>query len=76
MSSLFDEGNSLFVDEEYEGAVGCYTKAIEGGFTDKEVYVKRAAAYLKVDRFAEALQDSNRAIELDPENEAAFLRKG
>lgn len=76
MSSLFDEGNSLFVDEDYEGAAGCYTKAIEGGFSDPEVFVKRAAAFLKLDRFAEALQDSNKAIELDGANEAAFLRKG
>lgn len=76
MSDAFNEGNDLFVDEDFDGAVASYTAAITGGFTKPQVYAKRAAAYIKCEKFAEALQDSNKAIELDDSNDTFFLRKG
>jgi Flp pilus assembly protein TadD len=76
MTDAFDAGNSLFVDEDFEGAVVEYTAAINGGFTEAQVYAKRAGAYINLEKFAEALQDSNKAIELDGSNDVFFLRKG
>ena len=76
MTEAFDEGNSLFVDDDFEGAVEQYTAAITSGFTKPQVYAKRAAAYIKCEKYAEALQDSNKAIELDSSNDTFFMRKG
>ena len=76
MSAAFDEGNSLFVDEDFDGAVEKYTSAISGGFTKPQVYAKRAAAFIKIEKYAEALQDSNKAIELDNTDANSYFRKG
>jgi tetratricopeptide (TPR) repeat protein len=72
----YSEGNALFVDEDFDGAIAAYCAAIESGMNTADVFVKRAAAYLKVDKFAEALQDSNAAIGVDANNESAYFRKG
>jgi len=68
--------NELFVDEEYEEALKYYTTAIEETPDRSDYYTKRAACYLKLNKHINALQDANKAIELDPKNSNAHLRKG
>ena len=66
----FTEGNELFVDEDYEGAVEAFSRAIsestEADVTNANYYAKRAAAYLKLKQYEEAMDDAVQAIKLNP----------
>jgi Flp pilus assembly protein TadD len=46
----------LLVDEDYSGAVDAYGKAIALESNSVKALTGRAAAYLKLNKFAEALQ--------------------
>ncbi|CAF3405495.1 unnamed protein product [Rotaria sp. Silwood1] len=78
---VFEEANEAFVDDKYEEAYKLYTKALtdddksDGHFTSK-VLAARAQCALKLKKYADALNDSNTAIELDEKNIKAYLRKG
>ena len=81
MSAIaFTEGNELFVDEDYEGAAEAFSRAIsestEADVTNANYYAKRAAAYLKLKRYEEAMDDAVQAIKLNPDLAAAYLRQG
>eukprot|EP00897_Mesotaenium_endlicherianum_P000550 jgi/Mesen1/10496/ME000083S09999 len=79
MASTVDlerEGNSFFVDEDYEAAVDSYTRAIEAEPDNSSLYERRAAAYTKLENFTDAIVDANKAIQLQPSSAKAYLRKG
>ncbi|GMH41221.1 hypothetical protein BSKO_09131 [Bryopsis sp. KO-2023] len=71
-----NQGNSSFVDEEYEDAVAHYTKALETLSGNADVYARRAQAHLQLDNHLDAAEDAGKAIELDPTLAKAYLRKG
>jgi len=68
--------NASFVDEEYETALAQYTLAIEEEPSNSVAFASRAACLLKQKRFAQALQDANKALALQGDLEVAFYRKG
>lgn len=74
-----DEGNEAFKNNDYDLAIKLYTKAIN--LTPQEckelaVYYKnRAAAYLKQDRYEEALSDCDRSLEIIPSDPKALYRR-
>lgn len=47
-----------------------------GNSTPAQVYESRAYANFKLSNYMEAVQDAGKAIELDPSNIKAHLRKG
>ena len=51
-------GNAEFVNGNYTDAIHLYTKAIEVNPHDERLYSNRSASYLKLRRFALALQDA------------------
>ncbi|CAM9163362.1 unnamed protein product [Ascophyllum nodosum] len=69
-------GNQAFLDEDYPKAIEAYGAAISAAGED-EVVAKsnRAAAYLKVGKYREALQDASAAAKLQS-TEITFYRKG
>ena len=71
-----DQGNALYVDEQYEEAVLCYTRAIERHPDDADTLSKRAAAFLKLHKPHEAAADAVRATELDATLHMAYMRHG
>ncbi|CAF1095627.1 unnamed protein product [Adineta steineri] len=78
---VFEEANEAFVDDRYDQAYELYTKALDSDdktntqFTSK-VLAARAQCLLKSKKYADALNDSNNAIQLDETNIKAYLRKG
>jgi len=62
---LQTEGNKYFRRQEYGNAIICYTQALRLCPT-KELYSNRAFAFTAVGKYAEALQDANEALALDP----------
>eukprot|EP01095_Lingulamoeba_sp_RSL-Kostka_P006364 TRINITY_DN1993_c0_g3_i1.p1 TRINITY_DN1993_c0_g3~~TRINITY_DN1993_c0_g3_i1.p1 ORF type:complete len:382 (+),score=162.02 TRINITY_DN1993_c0_g3_i1:35-1180(+) len=72
----FNEGNSLFIDEDYEEALKCYNEAIELDNGNSNYFIKRSACYLKLKKNRKSLADANAAIKIDPENKQAHFRVG
>ncbi|RMX66477.1 hypothetical protein KXD40_003330 [Peronospora effusa] len=71
-----NQGNAFFVDEQYEEAVLCYTRAIERHPEDADTLSKRATAFLKLHKLHEAAADALRATELDATLHMAYMRHG
>lgn len=47
-----------------------------GDYTPAGVYEARAYAHIKLQQWMEAVQDASKAVDLDPTNSKAYLRKG
>ncbi|KAL4230582.1 Suppressor of G2 allele of SKP1 [Mactra antiquata] len=75
-SELFGQANDEFINENYEKAAKLYTDAIELERNRDDTFCNRAQAYIKLNRFKEAVEDANEALVLNPNNAKAFLRKG
>lgn len=79
-SEAFQRGCSLFVDEDFEEALGAFSQAIDlAGPASKETaeyYVKRSACHAKLQHHTDAVADANAALAIDPQNPRALLRKG
>jgi stress-induced-phosphoprotein 1 len=67
-----EEGNVLFKNGDFAGAVKSYTESIMRDPSDARGYNNRAAAYTKLVALPEALKDVNEAIKIDPKFGALF----
>jgi serine/threonine protein kinase len=63
-------------DEDYDGAIENFTKAIKLNPNYSEAYNNRGIAYTSKGDFERAVSDYNIAIELDPEFFYAFINRG
>lgn len=72
----FHEANILFIDEDYSAAVEKYNHAGTTLSDYAPLYACRSAAQLKLKDFTNALEDSNRALDLDPMHQQSHFRKG
>lgn len=68
-----EEGNVLFKNGDFAGAVKSYTESIKRDPADPRGYNNRAAAYTKLVALPEALKDANEAIKTDPTFGASLL---
>lgn len=60
-----EEGNAKFKAGDFAGAVKDYSESIKRDPSDARGYNNRAAAYMKLVAFPEALKDVNEAIKVD-----------
>ena len=65
--TLKEEGNEALMQGKLEEAMHCYTKAIEIKPWEAVYYSNRSAVYLAKKWFRQALFDSERAIEIEPQ---------
>lgn len=72
----FSLGNEAFVDEDYEISIARYSEAIKLSPQRANYYLKRAAAYSKLGKHKEAIEDADESLQLNERNDKAFLRKG
>ncbi|XP_023553537.1 protein SGT1 homolog [Cucurbita pepo subsp. pepo] len=75
-SDLEAKSKEKFIDDNSELVVKLYTQAITLSPENAEYYVDRAQANIKLGLYTEALADANKAIEIDPSNSKAYLRRG
>jgi tetratricopeptide (TPR) repeat protein len=69
--------NTLIQIEDYSGAIVEYTKKINSGdFGLADTYSNRAYCKFKLEDFRGAINDYNRAIELDSKFELAYYNRG
>jgi stress-induced-phosphoprotein 1 len=69
------EGNTLFKNADFPGAIKQYTESILRNPNDARVFSNRAACYTKLAEFGLALKDVDESIRIDPKFLKAYLRK-
>ena len=72
--ALREQGNVLFQQKRYSDSAECYSKALAIEPNSETLYCNRAAAYLMNCKFEEALNDSLKAVDLDPTHVKAHWR--
>eukprot|EP01104_Vermistella_antarctica_P008970 TRINITY_DN2296_c3_g2_i1.p1 TRINITY_DN2296_c3_g2~~TRINITY_DN2296_c3_g2_i1.p1 ORF type:complete len:380 (+),score=131.00 TRINITY_DN2296_c3_g2_i1:38-1177(+) len=72
----YNDGNTSFVDEQYEEALAHYNTAIAADGTKCDFFIKRSACHVKLGNHTDALADANKAIEHDATSSKAYFRKG
>jgi len=73
---LKNEGNKLLSAGDITGAIAKYTEAIGLDPKNHVYYSNRSAAFIKANKFMEALDDGVKAIELKPTWAKGYSRKG
>jgi antitoxin component YwqK of YwqJK toxin-antitoxin module len=63
---LLSSGITMYREENYQGAIKSYDKAIELNQYYSDAYFHRGTAYLYDFKFDEAIKDYDKAIELEP----------
>ncbi|CAI5759953.1 unnamed protein product [Candida verbasci] len=69
------QGKDFFTKGDWPNAVRAYGEMIKRAPEDARGYSNRAAALAKLLSFPDAVQDCNKAIELDPQFIRAYIRK-
>lgn len=69
------QGNIAFTAGSFDEAVSLYSAAIEVDGTNHILYSNRAAAYLGASKNEEALEDADKAIQLNPAFMKSYYRK-
>lgn len=57
-------------------AIAGYSKAIESGFKDQDVFAKRGLAYLLIENYAESIEDFTEVIKLCVNYTSAYCNRG
>ncbi|XP_017567842.1 sperm-associated antigen 1 [Pygocentrus nattereri] len=74
-TSLKTEGNELVKKGQYHGAVEKYSECLKLKSDECAIYTNRALCLIKLECFAEAKQDCDSALKLEPSNKKAFYRR-
>jgi len=61
----------FFSKDKYEAAIQSCTKSIEFDSNYIKPFIRRAESYKHIDKLEEALQDYQKILELDPNNNQA-----
>ena len=72
----FHLANQLYIDEDYDAAMDLYCKALQELPDFSQALSCRSAAYIKLKKYTQALEDCNNVIQIDSSIEPAYYRKG
>jgi tetratricopeptide (TPR) repeat protein len=72
---LLQQANSVFVEDQVDKALDLYNQSLALN-KSAEALVKRSICHYKLKHYAESIADANSALQLEPDNSKAFLRKG
>ncbi|CAN6485791.1 unnamed protein product [Victoria cruziana] len=73
---LEKRASEAFLDDNFELALELYTQALSLDGRNANLLANRAQVNIKLERFTDAVADTNKAIELDRSMTKAYLRKG
>jgi tetratricopeptide (TPR) repeat protein len=71
-----NEGNILFAQKDYTGAIAAYSNGIERDPLNKVLFSNRSAAYVIVGDPQSGVADGRRCRELDPKWVKGYYREG
>ena len=75
-NTLLYEAKKLFATGHPKESIELFTKAGEDGCNPVTTYMSRGAAYLTIGELDKSLDDFNRVLEIDADNERAFYYRG
>jgi tetratricopeptide (TPR) repeat protein len=75
-NEFFSEAKSKFATGHPKESIELFTKAEEQGCNPVTVYLSRGAAFLAMDELDKSIDDFNRVLEIDKDNERAFYYRG
>lgn len=67
--------NLKISEQNYNGAIDLYTKAIKKNWKNAVYFANRSISNLRLENFGYALSDASRAIELDKAYTKAYYRR-
>lgn len=73
---LNNEGNDFYRHRQFDAAIQCYTKALSQYPDFSQFYGNRGQASYQIKKYKEAVDDSLRAVELDPAFWKGYVRAG
>lgn len=73
---LYNQGRDLLQQNNYQGAVDAFSRAIGIDPSMAQAYVGRATAYVYENNTQAALQDYNQALQMTPELAEALYNRG
>ncbi|KAH8086654.1 hypothetical protein BXZ70DRAFT_956427 [Cristinia sonorae] len=73
-AKLKEEGNTFFLNKDYQAAYDKYSKALKIDDSNAILYANRAACCQNLHRFLDAATDGKRATEIDPLYPKAWAR--
>jgi tetratricopeptide (TPR) repeat protein len=76
MKDLFEEGQQLFMQGRFRESIEKFTQALEAGHDGIPVYLSRGAALINLQEFDRALDDLDRVLAEEPDNERAHYYRG
>jgi tetratricopeptide (TPR) repeat protein len=74
--TLFNEGKNKFETGHPEESIKLFTEAEEKGCNPVNVFLSRGAVYLIIGQLDKAINDLNRVLAIDMDNERAFYYRG
>eukprot|EP00968_Pinguiococcus_pyrenoidosus_P008082 scaffold570_cov234-Pinguiococcus_pyrenoidosus.AAC.1 len=69
------EGNSLYGEGDFSGAIKCYTRAIALNGNGVLAFSNRCQAFLKLKEWRRAESDATIALRIDPRHAKSYLRR-
>lgn len=73
---IVDKGDEYFKKEMYSHAINEYTEAINQGYKNADIYMKRAKAYAYIENYGKAIDDCTFALTFDYSNKEAYFIRG
>ena len=72
----FLNGRKCLENQDFEGAIDYFTKAIELMPNDKTIYENRGIAYFYIENYLKAIEDYTTAIELGENDKSIYKNRG
>ena len=76
IQTRFDNGRYELINENYLESTVYFTEVLELDPNHKMALVSRGSAFLKLEKFSDAVNDFDRAIEIDPQYARAHHLRG
>ncbi len=73
---FFEDGKRLFVEGRLQDSIAAFTSAADAGYDSEISYLSRGAAYLKLLKADQAIEDFSKVIDLNGENARAYHYRG
>jgi tetratricopeptide (TPR) repeat protein len=73
---FFSEGNRLYQEGDYRGALDRYNRVVEAGYESGPLYYNIGNAHFKLGELGKAILNYERALRIDPRNEAVAANLG
>lgn len=76
VDELKAKGNAALQSENFDDAIKYYSEAIDIDPSNHILYSNRSAAYVKVGKYTNSLEDANKTVSLKPDWPKGYSRKG